>query len=126
MLSEGQSLTEQDGDSIRPPPPCPQHRSHLVPLQKTLLRQAMIVSGAVPPIIVLANSGSFETKTQCMSILQRMLLGRAMPDEVSTEQTAAACLAPKASGVSNYLHRRGAEEATNWSAGTCVKSNCLS
>lgn len=42
----------------------------------------MIVSGAVPPIIVLANSGSFETKTQCMSILQRMLLGRAMPEEV--------------------------------------------
>lgn len=40
------------------------------------------MSGAVPPIIVLANSGSFETKTQCMSILQRMLLGRAMPDEV--------------------------------------------
>eukprot|EP00752_Nemacystus_decipiens_P010361 g9231.t1 len=46
--------------------------------------QAMIVSGAVPPIIVLANSGSFETKTQCMSILQRMLLGRAMPDEILT------------------------------------------
>lgn len=42
----------------------------------------MIVSGAVRPIIVLANSGSFETKTQCMSILQRML-GRAMPEEVS-------------------------------------------
>lgn len=46
--------------------------------------QAMIVSGAVLPIIVLANSGSFETKTQCMSILQRMLLGRAMPEEVRT------------------------------------------
>lgn len=43
----------------------------------------MIVSGAVLPIIVLANSGSFETKTQCMSILQRMLLGRAMPEEAS-------------------------------------------
>lgn len=41
------------------------------------------MSGAVLPIIVLANSGSFETKTQCMSILQRMLLGRAMPEEVS-------------------------------------------
>lgn len=49
----------------------------------------MIVSGAVPPIIVLANSGSFETKTQCMSILQRMLLGESMPDEVS-QQTALA------------------------------------
>ncbi|CAM9379489.1 unnamed protein product [Scytosiphon promiscuus] len=47
--------------------------------------QAMIVSGAVPPIIVLANSGSFETRTQCMSILQRMLLGRAMPEEIMTK-----------------------------------------
>ncbi|CAM9901915.1 unnamed protein product, partial [Ectocarpus sp. 12 AP-2014] len=47
--------------------------------------QAMIVSGAVPPIIVLAKSGSFETKTQCMSILQRMLLGRAMPEEIMTK-----------------------------------------
>ncbi|CAN0585818.1 unnamed protein product, partial [Ectocarpus sp. 12 AP-2014] len=45
----------------------------------------MIVSGAVPPIIVLAKSGSFETKTQCMSILQRMLLGRAMPEEIMTK-----------------------------------------
>ncbi|CAM9093459.1 unnamed protein product, partial [Hapterophycus canaliculatus] len=47
--------------------------------------QAMIVSGAVPPIMVLASSGSFETKTQCMSILQRMLLGRAMPEEIMTK-----------------------------------------
>ncbi|CAM9234741.1 unnamed protein product [Ectocarpus sp. 4 AP-2014] len=47
--------------------------------------QAMIVSGAVPPVIVLAKSGSFETKTQCMSILQRMLLGRAMPEEIMTK-----------------------------------------
>lgn len=59
----------------------PKHWARLAPLRKTF-HQAMIVSGAVPPIIVLANSGSFETKTQCMSILQRMLLGRAMPDEV--------------------------------------------
>lgn len=65
------------------PAPRLEHRAGLVPLRKTSLHQAMIVSGAVPPIIVLANSGSFETKTQCMSILQRMLLGRAMPDEVS-------------------------------------------
>lgn len=43
----------------------------------------MIESGAVQPIIVLANTGSFETKTKCMSILQRMLLGRAMPEEVT-------------------------------------------
>ncbi|CBN77747.1 conserved unknown protein [Ectocarpus siliculosus] len=47
--------------------------------------QAMIVSGAVPPVIVLAKSGSFETKTQCMSILQRMLLGRTMPEEIMTK-----------------------------------------
>ncbi|CAM9405226.1 unnamed protein product, partial [Discosporangium mesarthrocarpum] len=46
--------------------------------------QAMILSGAVPPIILLANTGSFDTKTQCMSILQRMLLGRAMPKEIMT------------------------------------------
>ena len=42
----------------------------------------MIVSGAILPIIMLANSGSFETKVQCMSILQRMLLGKDMPEEV--------------------------------------------
>lgn len=43
----------------------------------------MIVSGAVLPIIMLANSGAFETKVQCMSILQRMLLGKNMPEEAS-------------------------------------------
>lgn len=71
---------------------------------KNFAHQAMIVSGAVPPIIVLANSGSFETKTQCMSILQRMLLGRAMPDEVSKRLAAA--------GSRTTLHRdRGQKEA---------------
>ncbi|CAM9473028.1 unnamed protein product, partial [Choristocarpus tenellus] len=45
--------------------------------------QAMILAGAVQPIIILGKTGSFETKMQCMSILQRMLLGRAIPEEVS-------------------------------------------
>lgn len=59
--------------------------------------QAMIVSGAVPPIIVLAKTGSFETKTQCMSILQRMLLGRAMPEEVSLRLSCVYCAVRKCS-----------------------------
>lgn len=79
-----------------------------------LLHQAMIVSGAVPPIIVLANSGSFETKTQCMSILQRMLLGRAMPDEVSTLLATAALFSlQRARELERLCIRRGEEkEAT--------------
>lgn len=68
----------------------------------------MIVSGAVPPIIVLANSGSFETKTQCMSILQRMLLGRAMPEEVCRP------------GELGRNLRRYAEHSSTTKRGACV------
>ncbi|CAM9829990.1 unnamed protein product, partial [Chrysoparadoxa australica] len=46
--------------------------------------ELMISLGALLPILSLAEGGSVDTKIQCISILQRMLLGHVLPHDVKT------------------------------------------